>query len=193
MKKVIVKSGLTSHQRFMLIILCAFFFIVGKSEIIERTLFPIMKLHIGNYIVVFLHVVSLGILGLLLSKEGIIIDSHKLFNSKFIFGKPYFMTEIKLLNMTDICISNYEMSQKLAFITAAKPDLSETIRVSKIYLLNENHSQKRLVISTFKKEHAELIMKEIQNEFGFKFNHYNPPTRRQRLLKAGSAGRHVVI
>ena len=139
-----------------------------------------MKLHTGDYIALFLFVVSLGILGLLLSKEGIIIDNHRLINSQFIFGKPYFKTEIKLFDMTDICILNYDMSQKLVFVSAAKPDYSESIRVSKIYLLNENHSQKRLVLSTLKKEHAELIMKEIQNEFSFKFNHYNPPTRRRR-------------
>jgi len=180
MKKLIVKSGLTSHQRFMLTIFCAFFFIVGTSEIIGITLFPTMKLHTGDYIALFLFVVSLGILFLLLSKEGIIIDNHRLFNSQFIFGKPYFKTEIQLLNMTDISIMNYDMSQKLVFVSAVKPDFSEDIRVSKIYILNENHSQKRLVFSTIKRERAELIMKEIQNEFNFKFNHYNPPTRRRR-------------
>lgn len=153
---------------------------MGTTEIIGITKSATLKLHAGDYLALFLLVVSFGILGLLLSKEGIIIDNHKLFNSQFIFGKPYLKTEIKLFNMTDICMLNCDMSQKLAFISAAKPNFSEIIKVSKIYLLNENHSQKRLAFSTRKKEHAELIMKEIQNEFGLKYNHYNPPTRRRR-------------
>lgn len=164
----------------MLIIFFVFFFIIGTSEIIGITLSVAVKLNTGDYIAVFLFVASLGILGLLLSKEGIIIDNQKLFNSQFIFGKPYLKTEIKLSNMTDISILNYDMSQKLVFVSAAKPDFSESIRMSKIYLLNENHSEKRLVFSTIKMEYAELIVKEIQNEFNFIFNHYNPPTRRRR-------------
>lgn len=181
MKKVIVKSGFTSHQRFMLAIFCIFFFLTGTSEIIWIIIKSAsLKLYLGDYIALFLFVASFGILGLILSKEGIIIDNHRLFNSQFIFGRPYLKTEIKLVNMTDICVLSTDISQKLAFISAVRPDFSETLRMSKIYLLNENHSQKRLVFSVRKKEHAQLIMKEIQNEFNFKFNHYNPPTRKRR-------------
>ncbi len=82
--------------------------------------------------------------------------------------------------MTDISILNYNISQKLVFVSAAKPDYSEKIRLSRIFLLNENYSQKRLVISTNKAEQAELVMNEIKNEFDLEHNHYNPPAVRRR-------------
>jgi len=180
MKKVIIKSGFSSHQRFMLILFFIFSFILGTLELIAIALSETLELYAGDYILLFLFILSLGILVLLISKEGIIIYKNKLFNSQFIFGKPYLKSEVDLNNMHDISILNYNMSQKLVFISSANPNFSEKIRVSKIFLLNENHSHKRLVLSTKKIEHAELIVNEIKNAFSLNYNNYSPPTRRRR-------------
>ena len=88
-----------------------------------------LELYAGDYFILFLFIASFAMLGLLLSKEGIIINENKLYNSQFIFGKPYMKSNINLDNMTDISILNYNMSQQLVFLSAANPNFSENIRV----------------------------------------------------------------
>lgn len=108
------------------------------------------------------------------------IDNRKLFSAQFIFGKPYSKKELDLDGMTDVSILNYNISQKLVFVSAAKPDFAEKIRLSRIFLLNENHSQKRLVLSSNKPEQAEAVMNAIKNEFDLDHNAYNPTVARRR-------------
>ncbi|MBR8537795.1 hypothetical protein KDU71_19645 [Carboxylicivirga sediminis] len=163
----------------MLILFFIFSFIVGTGEVIGIAISDSLDLYPGDYIALLLFIISPGILILLLSKEGILISKDQLYNSQFIFGKPYFKTKIDLQNMKDISILNYNMAQRLVFISAANPNFAEKIRVSKVFLLNENHSQKRLVLSTKRMEHAELLVREIENAFALNHTDYNPPTRRR--------------
>ena len=180
MKKVIVDSGLTLHQRFMLSILSICFFLPGAILVYQRLASNSMQQNIGDLIAGLLLIVSFSVIALLVSKEGILISERKLFNAQFLFGKPYWKSEVKLDGMSDVCIISYNLSQKMVFFSVANPDMAEEIKVSKIFVLNENHSTKRLVLSTRKIEHAELVVRSIQTELGLKLSHYHPPNVNRR-------------
>lgn len=180
MKKVIVDSGFTLHQRIMLSILFACLFFPGAIIGYQCLASSAMKLNIGDLIAGLLLILSFGVIGLIVSKEGILIADRKLFNAQFLWGKPYWKSEVKLDGMSDVCIISYNLSQKTAFVLMANPDMAEEMRVSKVFVLNKNHSTKKLVLSTRKIEHAELLVRSIQAELGLKLSHYHPPTVNRR-------------
>ncbi len=183
MKKIIIGSKYSIHQKLMFVLMFFFTFLIGGSHIIIIILGLYDQLDeniVYKIIYPLLFPFSFYIFILFFSKQGIVIDKGFLFYSQFFFGKPFSKKEIKLNGITDTSILTYDIQQKFAFFSAAKPDLAEKTSIKKVFLLNENHSKKELVLSTKKIEFAEKIADEINAKFNFKFKKYSPPRIRRR-------------
>ena len=183
MKKIIIESKYSIHQKLMFILMFFFTFLIGGSHIILIVLglYDQFDENIVYKIVYpLLFPFSIYIFILFFSKQGILIEKDSLFYSQFFFDRPFSKKEIKLNGITDTSILTYNIQQKFAFFSAAKPDLAENVSIKKVFLLNEKHTKKEFVLSTKKIESANKIIEEINKEFNFKFKKYSPPRVRQR-------------
>lgn len=183
MKEIIIESKYSIHQKLMFVLMFFFTFLIGGSHIILIILGLYDELDeniVYKIIYPLLFPFSFYIFILFFSKQGIVINRDSLFYSQFFFGKPFSKKEIKLNGITDTSILTYDIHQKFAFFSAAKPDLAEKVSIKKVFLLNEKHTKKELVLSTKKIESAKKIIEEINAEFNFKFKNYSPPRVRRR-------------
>ena len=177
MRKLILNSKYTIHQKLVLIVLFLITFLYGFTSniLIISGEYINSKTQLIDYIFPLLLPVSIYIFILIFSKQGIIFDSDKLSYCQFIFGIPIKKEKIYLKDITDVSVLTVNISQKFNFFSAANPDLAERFSLRKIYLLNENHSIKRLIISLKNKELSDKVVTQIQNEFNYNLNNYSPP------------------
>ena len=181
MKKIILKSGLTIYQRIMLILVFIFTFSIGGIMVLTL-LFKILKVpefdqeFVGNdYFYLFFFPVSLFILLIILSKNGILVTNKKdLYSAKFIFGKYWFRQKVDLSDITDISILSYKESLNFAPFSFALPEKKYEVYNNKIYLLNEYHTIKRYLISTSDMALAEKTVDEIKEVLHLNYELYNP-------------------
>lgn len=135
-----------------------------------------------DYFFAFLFFVSIYLFMLLFSKQGIITENGKLKYSLFVFGIPFRSKKIELENITDVTILTNGASQKLAWVSAANPDLSVDTYINKVVLLNKNHSSKYIILISRKRDLAEKIVNSLIEELSLEYNFYSPPviSRRRR-------------
>lgn len=176
MEKIILKSNFSLHQKLVLILLFIVTFIIGivmfTALIMGWT--KEVKLGIVDYVMFFFLPLSFLALLHLFSKNGIIIDGNKLFNSKFIFGFPWSKKQADIKGITDISILSFKGNQKYMFAFAANPDKGYSVSINKVYLLNEKHTIKNLLFTTRDRELAEKTIEKINNTFNFNYCKYNP-------------------
>lgn len=180
MKKIILDSNFTLHQKIMLIATFIFSFVIGSLSLIY-VVFMLLNLtestenfEAADYFSLFLFPVSIFILLLLLSKNGLIVNKSNLYSAKFIFGKYWFKQKKDLTNITDITIFSTKAAHKFAFISVINPDKQYSVNQNKIFLLNEKHTVKRLLIQTNDIKIANEAIIQITKILGLKYMKYNP-------------------
>ena len=165
MKKTIINSRFTGHQKLMLAVFMVITFIIGFPSFIFLFIDipgePNYVYGFFDYFYALLFFVCILLFILLFSKQGIIIDNENLKYSLFIFGRPFFTKKIALENKTDVTILTTGTTQKLAWFSAARPDLSVSTKILEIVLLNKNHSNKESILITRKKVYAEKIIDSL--------------------------------
>jgi hypothetical protein len=184
MKKIIINSKFSTHQKLVLTVLFLVTFFLGSLSVLAiiTGFYRENEAFLMDYITPLLFPLSIYLFILLFSKQGVLFDEGKLKYAEFIFETVFAKKEIDLTNITDISILTYNVTQKFAFVSGARPDLAEDTALNKVYVLNENHSKKIFVLSTRKRKFAEKIVDEISKELNFKFKKYSPPrvSRRRR-------------
>lgn len=131
---------------------------------------------IQDYFVVLIFplIISIALLTLLLAKKGVLIIDDKIYRAQYIFGYLLLKKRIDFSDITDISILRYDGQVKYNFFSAAKPDLDYQVEINKIYLLNEKHTIKRLLISTLNNDLAEKGVEKIKSHFKLRYKLYNP-------------------
>lgn len=182
MKKLILKSSLTSHQKFVLSLLFLVSFFIGSIYVLSlfAGLMKDSSLNLADYISLLMFPLSLVALLNLLSKNGFIIENKKLMTAKFVFKIPWSSKKVDLNDKSDICILKYKGAQKFTFAVVANPDQAYEVYNNRIYLLNSNHSVKDLIFTTKDDLDAEKAISFINESFGLNFSKYNPPVVRRR-------------
>jgi hypothetical protein len=182
MKKIIINSQFTGHQKFMLSIGFIFTFTIGGFTLFGITycLIKGISTDVADYIFLLLFPLSIFLFMLLLSKQGIIINNGELKYSQFIFKHPFMKKNIDITNVTDVCIILSNGTQKLAFVFGGNPDLAVNIESYRIFLLNKNHSSKLELITTRKSDLADQVIKGLTDELNLEYNTYNPPVVARR-------------
>lgn len=176
MEKIILKSGLSGHQKFVLFLLFIVTFFLGSVMFLALIMGWTRDVELGiiDYVLFFFLPLSFLSLLHLLSKDGILIDSNKLFSTKFIFGFPWSKRKADLEGITDISILSFQGNQKYMFAFVANPDKGYSVSIYKIYLLNEKHTIKRILFTTKDRELAEKTIDQINKTFQFNYYKYNP-------------------
>lgn len=182
MKKLILKSSLTSHQKFFLSMLFLVLFFIGSIYVLSlfAGLMKDFPLSLRDYISLLMFPISLVAMLNLLSKNGFIIENNELSTAKFVFKIPWSSKKVNLTDKTDISILKYKGSQKFIFALVANPNQAYEVYSNRIYLLNSNHSVKELIFTTKDDLDAEKAISFINESFGLNFSNYNPPVLRRR-------------
>lgn len=111
---------------------------------------------------------------LIFQKIGLLNIDNKLYFAYFIRDKVIYKYEVDLLNKTAFSISKTKKSQKLAFVSAAKPDMASQFSDFTFYLLNDRHTKKDYLVSIVKEENVEKIISFLNENFNLKHESYNP-------------------
>lgn len=182
MKKLILKSALTSHQKFILFMLFIATFLIGSDYVMAFLLgqFTGITLNLADYISLLMFPVSLFALLHLLSKNGFVIKNGQLRTAKFVFGQSWTSKKVDLTDKTDISILKFKGVQKFTFAVVANPNQGYEVYNNKIYLLNSNHSVKDLLYTTKDEAAAEKAIGFINETCNLNFSDYNPPVVRRR-------------
>lgn len=182
MTKIVLKSNFQSHQKLILILFFIVTFIIGSLVLLALFFGAANEVEwrAGDYIFLMLLPLSLYLMLILLSKNGVLIKNNQLFTSKFIFRKPWYKRKVNMAGMTDISILKFRGKQKYMFIVAASPDKAYTVELLKAYLLNEKHTKKKLLFEVNSEEMAQEAVKTISEETGLNFETYNPRFRSGR-------------
>ena len=76
--------------------------------------------------------------------------------------------------ITDISILLFKGTQQYGVLFIANPDKGYSISIYKIYLLNKNHTVKRLFFTTTDFKLAVKTINQINKTFNFNYTEYNP-------------------
>lgn len=182
MTKIILKSNFQAHQKLVLILLFIVTFFIGSLVLLAFLLGAVKVIEMGvwDFVYLMLFPISLYIMLLLLSKNGVVIDNKQLFTSKFIFKKPWYRKKVDMTGMTDISILKFQGKQKFMFASAADPDKAYSVGLQRAFLLNENHTAKKLLFEVINEEMAQQAVQTIQDETGLNFKVYSPKIRSRR-------------
>lgn len=181
MKKIIVKSVVTSHQKIKLIGFFLLFFTVGLATISRYVLYAMGRLASedlftsGDLIPGILFLLSFVLLAFAIAKEGLLLDTNKLYQSKFIFKRSLGKTEVDLAQYTDISALGQNLSQKYAFGASPNPDQAYSYKEYRVFLLNNNHSKKFLLASCKTMDEANQLISQIVEQVNLEYKQYDPP------------------
>ena len=186
LKKIIIKSVFTGHQKIMLIGFSIAFFLAGLSTVGWYVLYALGKIESDNpfssndLITGFLFLLSFPLIGIALAKEGLILESSKIYQSKFLFKRPVAKTELDITGFTDIGLLGQNLSQKYAFGASPNPDEAYSYKEYRVYLLNNNHSKKLLLASCKEAEQANQLISQITDQVNLERKNYDPPRSGKR-------------
>lgn len=119
-------------------------------------------------------IIFLFLLLLTISKKGLVKDTHQLYTGIFIFNTLVFKKRVDLRNKTCFSILKFRKSQKYAFFSAAKPDAAHSFNTFDIYLLNEKHTEKDMLISLKKEKNSTLASDFISSFKDYRYEIYSP-------------------
>jgi hypothetical protein len=127
---------------------------------------------------------SIGFLGLLLlliafiltafSKKGLVKTNRDLYIGYYLSNTLLFKSKIDLNNKVCFSILKFKKSQKFAFFSAANPDASHSFNTFDIYLLNEKHTEKDMLISLKKEKNSKLATDFLTSFRNFRYEIYSP-------------------
>lgn len=130
------------------------------------------QLHLVKGIIAL--IIFLLLLLITILKKGLVKDTHQLYIGTFIFNTLLFKKRVDLRNKTCFSILKFRKSQKYAFFSAANPDAAHSFNTFDIYLLNEKHTEKDMLISLKKEKNSVLASDFISSFKHFKYEIYSP-------------------
>lgn len=124
-------------------------------------------------LLLFIYLISLAF-----SNKGLIKKEDKIYKAKFFQGFTLFKSKVDLTDRPVASILKFKKSQKLAFFSAAQPDLSESFNSFEIFVLNKTH-YKRDSVMYFKKEvSAKKAIDFITQDFPLRQEVFSPDPNR---------------
>ena len=167
--KLIVKYKFTLHQKIHLIIFVGSIPILIIGEMLRMNLN-----FIGKIILVCFFLIYFVIFSFAFSKIGFLKLNENLYRGLFIYDKLLFKKLINLNNRNKIAILKFKRRRKLAFISNAKPDLSEEFNSFEINLLNEKHTERDLIVIFENKANSIKLIDFLESNFELKYETFSP-------------------
>jgi hypothetical protein len=167
-KKISLEYNFNSHQKIHLSIfsgICVVILIGGLQQTINLHNFGLLT---------FFFLILTGLIVSTFSKKGFVVVKNRLYKGIFFRDILLFKREINLANKPVFSILKFRKKQKYAFFTAANPDLAYEFNAFDIYLLNEKHTIKTLLISLQSEHNSQKASKFISDFTDLDYEIYSP-------------------
>ena len=173
--EIILERNLDFHQFknvFILNFICVFVFLM-LMKIEPDLIMNFLKLIFGIAVVVCVC--------LMILKKGIVIENKVIHISYYLFGLKIFKQKVETENMKIITLfkfiksTNYNYAKRHpSNVTRWEPNLNYQSNSFQIFLLDENHTEKKKVLSLVKEQNSNKAIEFITKNTDLKIEIYNP-------------------
>jgi len=168
--KLILESRFTTHQKTHIILSIGAPFLFVIFILIKN-----MPLNlIGNLILLVFLIFYALLVCIAFTKRGLLKYNENLYRGVYFKGKLLIKKKIDLTNKVSVAILKFKRSQKMAWFSVAKPDLSSKFNNFDITLLNQKHTNKDHLLTLFNEEHAKKAIDFLEKNFSLKYEVYSP-------------------
>ncbi|MDB4180976.1 hypothetical protein N9611_01855 [Flavobacteriaceae bacterium] len=108
------------------------------------------------------------------TKIGLLKKEDKLYRGLYFEKKLILKKKIDVTNKSKVSILKFKRNQKMAWFSAAKPDLSLEYNAFDITLLNDKHTQKETLISLSNKGISKKAVEYLVTNFSMICEIYSP-------------------
>ena len=167
-ENLILEDIFSTHQKIHIFALVSpiLAFVIELSEV---------RLNwIGILFLLFFLFIFLAVMGFAFSKKGFQKSDGKLFKARFFQGKVLSRKTIDLVDRPVVSILKFKRSRKFAFFSAAKPDLASTFNSFEIYVLNDRHFKRDLLMRLTSEEKAVEAVEFLSSDFLLRHEVYSP-------------------
>ena len=172
--KIILEERFTTHQKISLILYIGAPFIVS----IFYLSISIIDLNIKGYLMLTILILIYGFIILLsFSKKGFLKIKSNLYRGLFFRDKLIFRKRIDLKDRPKISILKFRKTQKLAFFSAARPDLATEFNSFEINILNDKHTKREEIVTLRNIRNAENTIDFLELNFDLKNEIFSPDFR----------------
>ena len=173
-EKLPLETSYNLHQKMILLGVSLFpgWFIV---ELSGRNLSINGGLLLMFFLLLFFYVVSLAF-----SHKGLVKKGDKLYKAKIFNGVTLSKRRVDLTERPVVSILRFKKSQKMIWFSIAKPDLGKMFNSFEVFVLNESHTKRELVIYFTSEENANKAVEFLTSGFPLKHEIFSPTTARVR-------------
>ena len=170
--KIILENRFTTHQKISLLLY------IGAPFIISIFALARIDLNYKGYLMLTLFILIYGlIICLSFTKRGFIKYNSDLYRGLFFKDKLILKKRIDLTDRPKISILKHRKSQKLAFFSAARPDLATEFNSFDINILNDKHTKREEIMSLKDNTNVEKTIQFLTSNFNLKNEIFSPDFR----------------
>jgi len=166
---IILESRFTTHQKTHLILSIGAPFILVIFLLIRLDL-----TYLGSLVLLLFIISYSAIICLAFTKTGLLKKRDKLYRGLYFAKKLILKKKIDLTNKSKVSILKFKRNQKMAWFSAAKPDLALEYNAFDVTLLNGKHTQKKMLVSLSNKDISKKTVEYLETNFSMKFEIYSP-------------------
>tara|TARA_B100000795_G_C22506077_1_gene325848 strand:+ start:25 stop:573 length:549 start_codon:yes stop_codon:yes gene_type:complete len=176
MKKIILEYRFTNHQKITFLVYIGAPFLIG--------IFYLLKINLnlkGFFILTLCVICYILLIAVAFFKRGFLKVNSNLYKGSFFLGKLFLKTRIDISEKPKMTMLSFGKSQKLAWFSAAKPDLAVQYKSYEINILNNRHTKREPILNLKKKENVEPTTEFLTSNFDLKYEKYKPNFRKKTV------------
>ena len=173
--EIILERNLDFHQFknvFILNFMCAFVLLM-LMKVEPNLIINLLKLIFGIAVVVCVCLIIL--------KKGIVIENKLIHIGYYLFGLKIFKQKVETENMKIITLFKFIKSTNYNYekrhpsnVTRWEPNLNYQSNSFQLFLLNENHTEKKKILSLVKEQNSNKAIEFITKNTNLRMEIYNP-------------------
>lgn len=173
MDKIILEDRFTTHQKITFLLFIGAPFVIGIVALLRMGLKSNLNYKGYLALIIFLIIYSL-LISIAFLKRGFVKINSNLYRGSFFRQKLIFKKRIDISKTPKVAVLKFKKSQKLAWFSAAKPDLATEFNSFEINILNDKHTKRESIIDIKKKDSVERTIYFLTTNFDLKSEVFSP-------------------
>jgi hypothetical protein len=134
-----------------------------------------MDLNSKGYLILLIFIlIYTAMVCLAFTKRGLLKQNSDLYRGLYFMNKLILKKKISLNDKSKVAILKFKRNQKLAWFSAAQPDMASEFNAFDITLLNNKHTQKEILVSLSNEAICKATIDYLESEFNLKHEIYSP-------------------
>jgi len=169
MDRIVLEHRFTTHQKISILFYMGAPLIFIIFTLLRRDLNEKGYVALLVFCLIYCLLIAIAFL-----KRGFIKIGTNLYRGSFLFNKLIFKTKIDFTKRPKLSILKFKKNQKLAFFSVANPDIASEFNAFDIYVLNENHTKRDLLLSLKDENNAKKGVAFLTHNFNLKYEDFSP-------------------